>query len=212
MSVGVFALTSLARVKAGLINLDGTVEEDTEIERLIDSVTSMFEAVTDRRLKSRTYKPSGAVAGEENMVLSGNQRSSPYEMYVPEWPLTAVSAITIQPADLGAGQAVELVSGEDWTFSVAGKITLIDGDVFEWGENNIEVTFIAGYLSTHKLWPALEQACIDQVRYQFKKIKNPQDLVTSISDQGGSVNYFQGPLLPQVRMLLENTFRRRELA
>jgi len=206
-----FALTTLARVKAGLVNLDNTPEEDLELERLIDSVTSLFEAATGRRLKSRTYRPSGAGPGEELLVLSGSRRLSPCAFHVPEWPLTDVSAITILPASLDLAQALVLVAGEDWTFTARGTITLIDGDLVEWGENNLQVTFTAGYLATHALWPSLEQACADQVRYQFKKLTNPQDLVTSLSDPGGSVTYFQGPLLPQVRMLLENTFRRRDL-
>lgn len=211
MSLSPHALTSLDRVKATLPNLEGTAQEDEDLINLINEVTSLFESIAGRRLKSRAYVPSGAGVGEENILLSGNAQVCRSAIYFPEWPLTAVSAITIKPSNLSQPEAVSLVAGEDWTFSETGLITLIDGNCFLPGVNNVEVSAVAGYLSSHRLWASIEKECVDQVRYEWAKARNPQDLVTSISDPGGSVSYFQGPLLPQVRMLLENTLKRRDI-
>ena len=202
MTISPYALTSLSKVHAELPNLEGTAEEDDRLIELINSVTALIESVVDRRLVSRTYT---------SFLLSGNARYSPSVMAFPEWPLTAVSAITIKPASLLVAEQVVLVSGEDWTFNNAGLMYLIDGDEFVLGVNNIEVTATAGYLTTHPLWPILEKACVDTVKHEWAKAKNPQDMVLSISDPGGSVSYFQGPLLPQVRMVLENTFKRQDI-
>jgi len=209
-TLSAFALTTLARVRETLPDLSGTGEEDDRLIQLINDTTSLLESAADRKLKARTYKPTGAGAGEENLILNGDDRISESEYQVPEWPLNTVSAITILPADLDVTSQTVL-SSTDWTFIAPGKIKLLGSNVWTLGTNNIEMTWNAGYQAVHNLYPILEKACIDQVRYEWFRMKNPQDLVSSISDPGGSVSYFQGPLLPQVRMLIENTFRRKGL-
>ncbi len=211
-TLSAFALTSLGRIRDVLPELQVSSKDEGQLIQLVNDVTSLLEVESRRRLKARTFRPSGAGAGEENLLLSGNRRISEQVFHLPEWPVNSITSIVIKPSNLDPAGAVTLTAGEDWTLEEAtGRVILIDGDTWTLGENNIEMVWNAGYVTTHKEWPILEKACLDQVRYEWFRLKNPQDLVTSISDAGGSVSYFQGPLLPQVRMVLENTFRRRDL-
>ena len=203
MALSSYALTTLEKAREMIPGLAGESEEDSKLELLINKLTGWFELYTRRRLASRTYKPSGAVAPEQNLLLHGNDRLTATRFQLPYWPVTAVTAITTKYADLLVANQTVLVDGQDWTFTNEGLIVLIDGDVFPLGVNNLELTWTAGYTSGDEEWAVLEGALIEQLKHEWYKLGRASDGVQAISDGGGSVTYLDKALLSQVRLALD---------
>jgi len=101
------------------------------------------------------------------------------------------------------------VFGDDWLFTAEGKIILLGGNTFLRGSNNLEISWVAGYVvgggSPESV--ALEQALLSQVKYEWYAMQRPSDGVSSISDAGGTISYHDKPLLNQVRMVLDGMKR-----
>jgi len=212
MAITPFTVASLVEVKAAIKDLQGGDDEDDRLTLLINGVTSLFELETNRKLLSRTYRPSGAGANEEALLLNGDDRLSSSHFLLPQYPVSSVSAITVKQRDLLAPNQTVLTAGEDWTVEAeTGILTLIDGDVFPLGRNNIEITWVAGIAAANLKFESLRTATIEQVREYWSRENRAQDGVSSLSDGGGSVTYFTGALLPSVRFALDQ-FKSKVLA
>lgn len=215
MAISPFALTTLEAVRRGIKGLDSDVEkEDLLLTGLINSVSATFERVTKRKLKARTYKPTGAVESsvEENLLLHGHERAAPDRFMLPQWPVNSVTAITIKQADLLVTNQTVLVSGEDWlVINDTGVIHLIDGDTFAEGWNNLEITWNGGIPTTSMDYATLQEACNDQVREFWYRGLRAHDGVQSISDAGGSMTFTNAALLPSVRLVLDSYVRHEAL-
>lgn len=204
MALGAHALTTLATVKDELRITDS--EQDARLDRLIDSVTSAFELFTGRRLKSRTYKPSGAGAGEVNLKLNGNDRLDVRRFMFPEFPLTVLTALTTKDADLLNPVTVNLAKT---VFDPETAIVRFLEAAYEWpkGQQNIEATFTAGLLTTHPDWPRLDALCVKQVIYEFRDRDRGREGVSSMTVGDQTVSYIVRNLHPDVEFGL-HSFRR----
>lgn len=194
MPVGPHALTSLANVKSALRIT--VIDHDVELERRIDAVTNRFELFTHRKLKLRTYKPSGAVAGEENLLLNGDDRLSRKAFLFPHYPVKTMTALTIKDKDLADPQIVN-VTKLVIDNTVPGRVVILE-DTREWrlGTNNVEATWQAGLESL--ALAELEELCIKQVVQDFLDRDRGREGIQSISAAGESVTYLSRNLLQDV--------------
>jgi hypothetical protein len=198
MSLGPHALTSLNEVKAALRLT--AIDHDEELKRRINAVTDRFELFTRRKLKARTYKPSGAAAGEENLLLNGDDRLTDKAFLFPEWPVNSITALTIKDSDLADPEVVD-VAKLIIDNSIPGRIILLEDDrIWRKGQNNIEATWNGGLDPV----PAeLEDLCIKQVVQDFLERDRGREGVSSLSTSGESVTYTPRNLMMDVEHGLE---------
>lgn len=199
------ALVALADVKAELPALGADTSQDAYLEGLINSYTLAFESYTRRKLKSRKYMPTGAnlALAEENLTLNGDDRVSPTEFWLPQWPVTLLSAVTIKDSQLVTVKTLTLASdvvldGE------TGQMRLIDGDTWERGIQNILASFTGGYTTVPQ---DLVRAFVIQVAWGFYQKDRSRQGMESISSGSETVTYFTGAILPEVKMIL-NKYQR----
>lgn len=198
ITISPHALTSLAEVKAALRL--AVIDHDDELKRRINAVTDRFELFTRRRLKARTYKPTGAAAGEENLLLNGDERLTDKAFLFPEWPVNSITALTIKDSDLADPEVVD-VSKVIIDNTIPGMIILLEDDrTWRKGRNNIEATWNGGLDPV----PAeLEDLCIKQVVQDFLTRDREREGVSSLSTAGESVTYTPRNLMMDVEHGLE---------
>ena len=196
------ALTTLVAVKAELPQLGSDTSQDVYLEGLINAYSAAIESYCRRRLKSRKYLPSGAdeSAGEVNLKLNGNDRITHTVMLLPEFPVIAITAVTIKDIQLrNIVTLTDLANQLAWEPD-SGKMILLTGHLWERGLQNIEIAFEAGY----KTVPFdLQRACIMQVVWGFYQKDRSRQGMESISFQSETVTYFTGAMLPEVKLLLD---------
>ncbi len=197
MALSPFALTTVANVKAELPTLSGA-GEDTFLEDAINAVSFTFEQETNRRLKVRTYRPTGASSSEANLKLNGRDRQSPTRFYFPEWPLNSITSVVIRDSRLTIIKTLEIAT-DLIVEPELGEMVLIDGDIWEPGVQNIDVVLSAGYATVPF---DLERAASKQAAEEFHARDRAKTGVESISFGGESVRYITGPLLKDVKQLL----------
>jgi hypothetical protein len=197
MSLSPYALTSLAAVKRFLPNAVDPSKEDQEFLILIDAVTWRLENYAGRRLKARTYMPSGAVGAnaEMNRILNGNARHSSTMYLLPEYPVNSITAGIIKDRYLTTVKTLDV--NTDLVFDPdTGIVSLIDGDVWELGIQNIHLTWNAGVTTVPH---DLEVACIIQVLNDYMVISRDRLGVTSFSVEGESISVEHKDLLDRVK-------------
>lgn len=202
-TLSTYSFVTLDEFTASIKNLNSNQEENDRLTFIMNAVVLLFDKYTHRKLKTRTFVPSGATAGQENLLLNGDDRLAFDRFLLPQYPVSAVTAISTYESDLLAAGKTDLVSG-DWTIERdTGVLTLIDGDSFPRGRNNLHITWTAGYQTTDPEYDLLRQAQIEQGRELWYREQRRQDGVQALSDPGGSITYYMGALLPTVRLVLD---------
>lgn len=193
MAVGSHALTTLIQVKAALRIT--VTDHDAELERRIDAVTDRFELFTRRKLKARVHKPTGAAAGEENLLLNGDDRLTERAFLFPQYPVNSITALTIKDKDLADPQVVD-VAKLVIDNTVLGRVVLLeDNRTWRLGTNNIEATWSGGL---NPVPAELEELCIKQVLQDFIERDRGREGVSSLSASGESVSYAPRNLMMDV--------------
>ena len=78
---------------------------------------------------------------------------------LPDWPLTAVSSLTLDGAALTVLVGSATDTGQDVFADADGLLWMRNDDVFTKGRGNILITYTAGYAST-AIPEDLQQACV----------------------------------------------------
>lgn len=195
MSVGTYALTTLAAVNSYLkITADGG-DRDAFIEDLIDRVTAQCEQYTGRKLKARDYHYDSADSDydPDNAILDGNGEQY---LFTPQWPINSVSILTI-----GDTTITERESWDETGYVIykdQGRIYLA-GYTFTEGIKNIFLAYNAGYTTIPE---DLEQSVIQQVAMAYKESDQGHGrLGVRVQDtsDGMTTRFEAGPIIPQVQ-------------
>jgi len=127
------ALVTLARQKTYLQETGDT--HDTELEMLINGVSSFFDLFTDRtQLRQATYT---------NLLLDGNGKN---RLYVPDFPINSISAL----------EETDVALTEDTDFYVYSRhnqgYLKRNGDTWLAGHKNIDLSYSAGFQIVEKFY------------------------------------------------------------
>jgi len=192
MSVGTYSLTTLEEVKSYYgLTVSGT---DSILEGLIDSVSTLFETICNRKFKSRVHIEYHTTDGYK-------------EIFPKQYPITTISGIYDDIAcEYGSGT---LVDSSSYTTIDDNTIILIGGLVFSSNEHetpNIKLVYTAGY---ETIPYDLEQVCIEEVLRKFKHTKDFDVTAKTLAD--GSTQYTSLDLLPQTKEVLTK-YSRKDIA
>lgn len=161
-----FPLVSVAEAR-DYLKLESS-DLDSRVAAFIDYATSEIEIFTKRKLLSRTYD-GGASPNEPVMKLSGRGKM---EIAAREWPVTSISSIIARADDGVTTRALNLTG---MRIILGGRRIVLPYDSFPCGiDNNIEVTCVAGYLSSLHLSEVtmLKSICLRwlQVAWQDREL------------------------------------------
>ena len=181
------ALITLANLKTYL-KIDDT-SHDTQLEQLINSVSTLMLREIDRDLVYTTYT-------DEYLDGSGEE-----ELYLPEWPIVEITSITENDISLTEGEE------EDYTvYAAQGYLRKVSG---KWaaGRRNIKITYKAGYWvaseveGVDEMPKDLQLACMKQVGIEWKRAKAEDWDQTSKTFPDGSISRNITNLHPQIEMV-----------
>ena len=164
-------LTTLAKVK---LYLDLKMQDaDPLLQQLITSSSAWIKNTLNRDVTQASYTQSFDGRGGKAICL-------------PQYPVTAVSSVSVDGVALAASDFVATDYG----------VELTSGN-FPRGAGRVTVAWTAGYATI----PAdLDQACVELVAWRYKEIPN---LKTSSKIIGGENINFQTTAMPsQVEQLL----------
>ncbi|KKM06468.1 hypothetical protein LCGC14_1743690 [marine sediment metagenome] len=199
MALSPHALVDLDDLKTELTLV--SADADRLLEDLINAATAQIETFTRRRLKARTYKPTGAGAGEVNLKLNGDERISTTKFLFPEYPLNSIAALVIKDADLKDPNTLDVAT--DLVFvPETGLVVLINGDSWKKGIQNIEATFNAGEVPDD-----LERAARMLVKWMYLSTDRHRSGISSISTEGQTVSYIQRAMPPDIEFMLQKYVR-----
>lgn len=139
------SLATLADLKTYL-GLSAVSSADTELQRMLDMASTTAENFVGRSFASATYteRRNGWGFGKANNINQGcsdyGNDSGSDMMRVHQWPITAITSVTISGTVISAGDGV---STGYWFEN--DTIYLLDGQVFTRGRKNVIVVYTAGY-------------------------------------------------------------------
>lgn len=196
------ALTTLEKVKMYIPNLSQPSNEDQQLRAMISAVSVRFENHTHRKLKARTYKPSGAdtANGEENLKLNGTKRLSATRYMLPYCPVSSIASCVIRDRAMRVVKTLDIAT-DTVLDPDTGIVELIDGDVWELGVQNIEMTWTAGFSPVPQ---DLEMACIMQTINDYFVLNRNRLGITAITVEGETISVENKTLLNRVKGILEN--------
>jgi len=180
------ALTTLVDVKAWVgVN---TTDYDTILENYIDSVSWQFNKFTDRLLKARDITDQYDGDGSTVMLL-------------PEYPINEIISIFIDNnRAFGAETAVT-----DYVFYSDGTIKL-DTNTFTTTAKGNKIIYNAGY---ETLPFDLVMACKDQIKWLYRRHRNNQEGIASITSMNGETTMTeQGEILKTSLEILKRYIKR----
>ena len=195
------ALTTLAQVKEYLAIASS--DHDDLLERLIEAVSSQFNAYCGRKLRARDYSSQSEddAYDPDNALLSGSGYA---ELLLPQYPVISLSNLWVEEVAVAPA-----ASGTGWVLDAgAGVLTLLDR-VFPRGRHNVALVYRAGFAA---IPPDLAQAAIEQaaIRFQESAAGHGRLGVSARTLSDGSVSYHASALLPQVKAVLDR-YRNRSL-
>jgi len=204
MSVGTYALTSLADLKEFLgIPLESAGNEML-LESCVDRATGLFEHVTNRKLMARDYSYDSGSGDydSDNAVINGNGRN---RMILPQYPVNAVTTLRIN--ETGISQSTSIYACGWVIEDKAAGIMTLRCYVYTEGLKNIDWAYNAGFAAAPD---DLEEAAIEQAAWYFKQAGPGGNLlgVASKTLADGSISYNAKDLLPAVKMTLERYKKR----
>lgn len=172
-------LTTLADVKAWA-KISNTTD-DQLLQRLITAASTGIVNVLNRGdIFSRQYI--------ERYDGNGSQR-----LMLRQWPVTALSALSIDGVSIAAQTSYPLGTGyllTPWDGIGSGSPCFLDvfGYAFNKGRQNISVTYTAGY-QTSAIPDDLAQACIELVALRYKE--RDRIGLASLAVGGETTSYIQ---------------------
>lgn len=199
MSVGTYALADLATVKQYLGWASD--KQDPLLEEVIDRVTALFEAFTNRKLAARDYDPD---SDPDNAVLDGNGTDT---LALPQYPVNSITTLSVDEFEITERESRWSCG---WVLEKKTGIVRLSCYLFTQGLANVEATYNAGFSTV----PAdLVQAFLEQVAWTWKLAPAGGKLLGQASQTGpdGTVTYVAGALLPTVRAALEHYKKRTAL-
>ena len=193
MSVNDYALTTRARVQEYRVangeTLDSTPEINTQIDNLINSVSSRFESHCDRNFVSRAY--TEYLDGKGSSVI-----------YPKQYPITDVESIH---SDSGWKWLVkDLINSDNYRIVDENSIVLKSGMTFSDAVQNIKLVYTAGY---NEIPYDLEGACINEVLRMLMKFEEIGVIEKRSNDY--LVKYVSAPFMEDTLLVL-NRYKRKE--
>src|SRR5487761_293652 len=184
-------LTTLAAVETYLGLAAGNSDE-ARLSALITACSAAFASYCGRQFASAAYSEMRNGTGGMSLWL----RQS---------PVTAVASVTINgnviPSGGGWNGGVQVPG-----VSVDENFIYLFGHRFSKGRQNVAIAYTAGYAAI----PAdLAQACVEQVSFRFKEIKDLGKRSVVGPAQGQSTNFVIADFLPETKRVLE--FYRRQV-
>jgi len=179
-----------------------TVDDTELITRLIERVTSRFEAYCGRQFAARDYDYA---TDPDNAILDGlANRLNSSLLVLPQFPIVSVTTVRIN--EISYDESTGIYEAGWYIHSYKSGILGLRG--FEWvsGYRNIELVYNAGYGT---IPGDLEEACIKQVLWHYKQGKKEHILGQSgKSLADGSVSMFAtSAFLPGVKQTLDHYSR-----
>lgn len=157
MALAANALATFAEAKARFGYLD---DEQTVVEDLINSASSMMDAFCRRKLKAR----------DSTIYLEGTDSDT---IAVPEYPINAVTKLAID-GNRAFGSDTELASTEFSIKAEEGLIVLYSGVFSSRGlPDVVKVVHNVGYATTHLSYPILRSACLEYVDWLKSRYSRP---------------------------------------
>lgn len=157
-----WAFTDLEDLKSFLGIAGSTTAHDDLLENLINGASGFIEAYTNRRLKSTVYN-SATLADRKFTWYDGDNTKS---LFLREYPITAVSAVTVSGATISAASAADYYGSTGYVIH-HDRGELFYANHWEAGKQNIRVSYTAGYLSTDREWFELQELCRSFVAWVF---------------------------------------------
>lgn len=157
-----WAFTDLADLKSFLGISGSTTTHDDLLENLINGASGFIEAYTNRRLKSTSYDKDVATDRKFTWYDGDNTKS----LFLREYPITAVSAVTMSGATISAASATDYYGSTGYVIR-HDRGSLFYGNYWEAGVQNIRVSYTAGYLATDREWFELQELCRSFVAWVF---------------------------------------------
>ena len=172
-------LTLLATVKTYITT--GT-QDDNLLQRLLTSASVFIENYLNRDLTTTSYTQT--FDGSNNAVL-----------YLPQYPVTAVTAVTIN------GVTIAAASVTTPGFYFTPNAVILNGYRFVKGWGNITISWTAGYgVAGNGIPQDLEQACIVMVQYWLGDRQRNGEVSRSMGGQ--TISFTQKDMPPWVATIL----------
>lgn len=158
-------LTTLAILKT-YINVGST--NDTLLQQLLTSASAAIQGYCNRDFISKSYTKTFNGNGSNRMVL-------------PDYPLSAVSALTISGVAVNAAASITSAG-----FYFYDNMIMLNGYAFGRGYGNITITYTAGFSPVPD---DLVQACVGTVQYWLNDRQRGGEISRSMGGQ--SITYSQ---------------------
>lgn len=192
MSLNSNALCTIAQCKLYLDIASGDVSQDARLEQLINVSSSMIENYIDRKLIYQQYIERYDGRVNDRLLLK-------------EWP--AVKPTEIRSDNLWSFDNNSIMPVENYEIDQQTTVVL-KGYFFPRGNQNIRVTYHAGYASPvlggagFPLPTELNQAAIMLVAWQYQLRADRRLGIASKGKQGESISYVKG-LPTEISMMLD---------
>lgn len=174
--------------------------EDRFLGELVRAASHLAEAMTDRKLKSRTYSATGDEAAE---VFNGN---GSYRARLAQSPVTAVSKIEFLTADNPETWEEQSLTTYPITLdpSTPGLI-FYRAHSFPRGFRNVRASYTAGYVSPYPddLVTGIRELVLALYKQKDKQLAG----VASRTFEGQTVVYDQKAVPDQVKLLFQRFVR-----
>ena len=184
-------LTTLAAVETYL-GLPSGNSDEARLSALITACSTAFASYCGRQFASAAFTE----------MRNGGGGTS---LWLRQSPIAAVASVVVD------GQAIP--AGGGWVngvrqpgFSFDDNAVYLFGYRFCKGQQNVQIAYTAGYAAI----PAdLAQACVEQVSFRYKEIKDLGKRSITGPAQGQSTNFVIADFLPNTRRVLD--FYRRQV-
>lgn len=175
-------LTTLANVKSWLGITDST--DDTLLTRMITAFSATCQSYMNRDIYSKSYTET----------YDGVNSS---KLFLQNYPVTAIASLSIDNV------SIPLAANSTVTGYLFNKNTIsLNGYSFTRGNQNISVTYTAGYATTPF---DLEQAVLELIGYKYRERTRIGEASKSLA---GEVVSFDLKDLPPTTKLVLNQYKR----
>ena len=181
MTASPYDLTDLATLKS-YINTGSS--DDTLLQRLLTAASYAIESYLSRDIVSKNYTRIFDGSGGRSIVL-------------PDYPITAVSSVTIDGQTIPAAGSV---TGSGYYFN--DNMIILNGYTFTKNWGNVTIAYTAGYTS---IPPDIVQACCGTVQYWLNDRQRGGE--TSRTMGGQTINYSQKDMPAWVKTILDQQKR-----
>lgn len=157
-------------------------QHDELLKLLIAQCSRFIEEHCRRRFKKAQYTE----------VYDGDGTPT---LFLDNYPVISVSGLSIDSV---------AYDSSDYVVYSEGRIRLVDGSVFTRGDQNVQVTYEAGYESVPE---DVEMCCVELVAAKFKQIDSDRIGISSQSFGDQSVSFLESELTDKIKNVL-NRYRK----